>query len=274
MAIKGSIDSSRLESLNGMNFRMWQRHIIYVLTHEKTQYTLTSEKPDRVDLIDGEAKKMQEKWEEDDLMGSATLLHNMKDNIIPLFEGHEFAKEMIEALETKYGLRFDTHIQLLLDKYNCSRMNDGENVGEFVNQMELIAKELANAGHPVTDKMQVTTILNNLPLSWEHVVTSLTLSGKEVSMVSLLVLLVLEEERMKRGRHEGTSSNMMMAHTIPKLFKFLHLKASPKSSNKNGKVNPMVRVNLKEHVLSVEKLDTSKQNVQNSMTIKDKRKLQ
>jgi hypothetical protein len=178
MAIKGSIDSSRLESLNGMNFRMWKRHINYVLTHEKTQYTLTSEKPNQADLTDGEAKKKQEKWEENDLMARATLLHNMKDNIIPLFEGHESAKEMMEALEAKYGPRPDTHIQLLLDKYNCSHMSEGDNVGEFVNQMELIANELANAGHPVTDKMQVTTILNNLPLSWEYVVTSLTFSGK------------------------------------------------------------------------------------------------
>jgi hypothetical protein len=61
MAIKGNIDSSRLESLNGMNFRMWKRHIIYVLTHEKTQYTLTSDKPDRANLNDGEAKKKHEK---------------------------------------------------------------------------------------------------------------------------------------------------------------------------------------------------------------------
>ena len=74
---------------------------------------------------------------------------------------------------------------------------------------------MQNAGHLVTDKMQVTTTLNNLPLSWEYVVTSLTLSEKEVSMVSLPVLLILEEERIKRRRREGTSSNMMMAHTIP-----------------------------------------------------------
>jgi hypothetical protein len=94
-------------------------------------------------------------------------------------------------------------------------MSEGDYVREFVNQMELIAKELANVGHPVSNKMQVTTILNSLPLSWEHVVTSLTLSGKEVSMVSLPMLLVLEEERMKRKRREGTSSNLMMAHTIP-----------------------------------------------------------
>ena len=228
MAIKGSIDSSRLESLNGMNFRMWKRHIIYVLTHEKTQYTLTSEKPDRADLTYGEVKKKQEKWEEDDLMARATLLHNMKDNIIPLFEGHESAKQMMEALEAKYGPRSDTHMQLLLDKYNCSRMSETDNVGEFVNQMELIPKELANVSHLVTDKIQVTTILNRLPLSWEHVVTSLTLSRKEVSMVSLPVLLVLEEKRMKRRRHEGTSSNIMMAHTIPQTVQVSTFKGKPK----------------------------------------------
>jgi hypothetical protein len=36
-------------------------------------------------------------------MARATLLHNTKDNIIPLFESHESAKEMMEALEVKYG---------------------------------------------------------------------------------------------------------------------------------------------------------------------------
>jgi hypothetical protein len=39
--------------------------------------------------------------------------------------------------------------------------------------MELITKELAYADHPISDKMQVTIILNGLPLSWEHVITSL-----------------------------------------------------------------------------------------------------
>jgi hypothetical protein len=139
-------------------------------------------------------KKRHEKWVEDDLMARATLLHDMKDNIIPLFESHEFAKEMMETLETKYDPRSDTHIQLLLDKYNCARMSEGDYVGEFINQMELIAKEL------VLEKMQVTIILNNFPLSWEYVVTFLTLSGKEVSIVSLPTLLIIEEKRMKRRR--------------------------------------------------------------------------
>jgi hypothetical protein len=66
-------------------------------------------------------------------MARATLLHSMKDNIIPLFESQESAKEMMEALEAKYGPRSDTHIQLLLEKYNFSCVSEGDDVGKFVN---------------------------------------------------------------------------------------------------------------------------------------------
>jgi len=59
--------------------------------------------------------------------------------------------------------------------------------------MELIVKELANVGHPISNKMQLKTILNSLPLLWEHEVTSLTDSDKEISIISLLIFLVLEE---------------------------------------------------------------------------------
>jgi hypothetical protein len=54
------------------------------------------------------------------------MLHHMKDNIIPLFEERPTAKEMMDALETKYGCRSDTQIQLLLDKFNNTKMNEGD----------------------------------------------------------------------------------------------------------------------------------------------------
>jgi hypothetical protein len=192
---------------------MWKRKISYVLTHEKLLYTLNSIKPELDGQQDRVIIKKQEKWLEDDLLARATLLHNMKSNIIPLFEEHNSAKDMMEALENKYGPRSDTHIQWLLNKYNNSRMEENNYVGDYVNQVKLIAKELSNAGHPASDKMQVTIILNSLPLSWEYVVTSLTLSIKDIFMTSLPVLLVLEEERMKRRQKERRATNLLMAQT-------------------------------------------------------------
>jgi hypothetical protein len=109
MAIKGGIDASKVENLNGINFRMWKRKISYVLTHEKLLYTLNSVKPELDGENDSEIIKKQEKFIEDDLMTKATLLHNMKNNIIPLFEEYDTVKSMMEALDQKYGPQSDTH---------------------------------------------------------------------------------------------------------------------------------------------------------------------
>ena len=104
----------------------------------------------------------------------------MKVNIIPLFEERPTVKEMMDALETKYGCRSDTHIQLLLDKFNNIKMNEDDIVGDHVNQLELITKALADAGHTLSDKMQVTVVLNSFPPSWDHVVTSLCIRAKNL----------------------------------------------------------------------------------------------
>ncbi|KAK9989463.1 hypothetical protein SO802_029702 [Lithocarpus litseifolius] len=197
MTIKTSFDSNRIEILNGINFQSWKRRIKYLLTYERTLYTLSTTKPIPINKKDNEEIKTKDNWEVDDSLTKTSMLHHMKDNIIPLFEDKETTKELMVALEAKYGPRSDTHVQLLLDKFNSTRMSEGDYIGDHINTMELLAKELGDTDNPVSDKMQVTTILNSLPPSWDHIVTTLTHSGKEVTMISLPVLLVLEEGRMK-----------------------------------------------------------------------------
>ena len=155
------------------------------------------------------------------------MLHHMKDNVIPLFEERPTAKDMMDTLETKYRCRSDTQIRLLLDKFNNIKMNEGDVVGDHVNQLELIAKELVDVGHTLSDKIQVTIVLNSLPPSWDHIVISLTHLGKELTMTTLFVLLILEEDKMKRRKRDDASSSLMMAQSShatqfkPK-YKFKH----------------------------------------------------
>jgi hypothetical protein len=58
----------------------------------KTLYTLAS-------IFKTHNIKKQEKWLDDDLMAIATILHNMKYNIIHLFEEHETTKRMMKTLD-------------------------------------------------------------------------------------------------------------------------------------------------------------------------------
>jgi hypothetical protein len=92
MVTKNSLDSSRISVLNGINYRAWRCHISYLLTHDKTLYILSTTKPDQSD--DQETKKSRKKWDEDDTLAKVSMLHHMKDNIIPLFEERPTEKKL------------------------------------------------------------------------------------------------------------------------------------------------------------------------------------
>ena len=62
-------------------------------------------------------------------------------------------------------------------------MTEGINkVVEHVHQMELLAKDLSDAGHPLSNKIQVTTIANSVPNSWDHVMTTIAKIHVYISM--------------------------------------------------------------------------------------------
>lgn len=103
----------------------------------RTLYTSSTIKPVPIDKNDNEEIKFKDKWEVDDSLAKVFMLHHMEDNIIPLFEVKEIAKRLMEALETKYRPRSDTHVQLLLDKkkFSSTHMNEGDYIGDCINTM-------------------------------------------------------------------------------------------------------------------------------------------
>lgn len=82
-------------------------------------------------------------------------------------------------------------------------MKETDDVGDHIVQIQLIAKELYDDGHPITDKMQVTTIINSFPPFWHHFITSLIHRRNNVTMSCLLLFLVLEGKRKKRRKRES-----------------------------------------------------------------------
>lgn len=204
MASKSKSENIKIERLNNINHRIWKRRITYLLTHEKTLYTLKTDKPSA-------ASRNFVKWEEDNALAIATILNHMEDDLIPLYEGYDTAKEIMDVLDEKYGPKSQTYIQLLLEKYNGSRMNENDDMVDHITKMEVLAKDLSNAGHPIPDKMQVSTLLNSLPKSWDHVVTSLTYGQKELSMNNLPAILAVEKVRMNKRKKENGRGNLLIA---------------------------------------------------------------
>ncbi|KAK0606530.1 hypothetical protein LWI29_000218 [Acer saccharum] len=139
----------------------------------------------------------------------------MQDELIPLYEGFDTARKIMDMLEDKYGPKSETYIQLLLEQFNALKMSENDSMVDHILKLEIIAKDLSNAGHEISDKMQVSTLSNSLPESWDHVVTSLTYGQKDLSMVTLPALLAVEEVRMKRRKKNN--GNLLMAEDSNKV---------------------------------------------------------
>ena len=101
-----------------------------------------------------------------------------------MFEDKETAKGLIEVLEPKYGPKFDTHVQLLLDKFNSTSINEGDYIGGRINIVELLAKELVDADNSVSYKIQVITVLNSPQPSWDHIITTLRVFTSKMLLIT------------------------------------------------------------------------------------------
>ena len=51
-------------------------------------------------------------------------------------------------------------------------MEERNDAVNHINNMALLAKELSFLGNTISDKMQVSIVVNSLPPSWDSVVTS------------------------------------------------------------------------------------------------------
>ena len=97
------------------------------------------------------------KWEEDNALRKVTILNNMQDDLIPLYEGHDIAKEIMDLLENKYRPNFETYIQLQLAKFNGLRMSENDSVVDYIMKLEILKNDLSNAEYSILEKKNAST---------------------------------------------------------------------------------------------------------------------
>ena len=102
------------------------------------------------------------KWEEHNALRKVTILNNMQDDLIPLYKGHDIAKEIMDLLENKYRPNFETYIQLQLAKFNGLRISKNDSVVDYIMKLEILKNDLSNA-YSILKKMQVLVLFNSLP---------------------------------------------------------------------------------------------------------------
>ena len=207
-----SQELSKIEKLNGANHSVWKHRIRHILFLDKVEYVIDIGIPTPPpENSNAATKRMYKKHLEDDKTTRNILLKFMEPDIEILFEEYTHAKTMFDAIIEAYRASSETCIQLLIERFNGTMMNESDNVIEHVNKMLVIAKELIVLGNPILDKMQMSTILHSLPDSWDSVVVALKYSATLVNMKNLPTLLGIEAER--RNKKNTSKSLLTIAST-------------------------------------------------------------
>ncbi|XP_031493236.1 uncharacterized protein LOC116259513 [Nymphaea colorata] len=171
----GASELAKTEKLSGNNFHAWKRRIMLALTLERLIYVINKPFPTLGDKPTDEEKKEYEAFENDDLMARTIMLTFMEDDLIRVFEDCPTAKDMLDSISSKFNTTTTMHVQLLLEQYTSYKMKESDKVVDHVNKMLVMAKDLAVVGNVISDNMQICTILNSLPSSWDMAVTALSL---------------------------------------------------------------------------------------------------
>ena len=152
---------SKTKKLNGTKFSTWKRRTKHVLFQDKVEYTLETPMPDDPGPNFNAANtRMYQRFLDDNKLARDDMLTFMEPDVEMLFEEHKIAKVTFDAISATYSSSSEFYVQMLIEKYNSSKMLDSESVVDHINKMAVIAKELATLGNLIPERMQVSTTLS------------------------------------------------------------------------------------------------------------------
>lgn len=95
-------DFMNLERFDGVNFCRWQKKMHFLLTTLNVAYVLTTPYPEEKEDETLAEQRTRTKWENDDYICKGHILNALGDSLFDVYQYVETAKELWDALETKY----------------------------------------------------------------------------------------------------------------------------------------------------------------------------
>ena len=160
-------------NLDGCNFTVWKRKIMYLLVVENIDYitdTPEPEEPKKDATAEEKSEYMleYENWAKDNKKARVFMLGSMSDSLAAEYESERNAQKIMGRLEKDFGDISLVKVLSLVNRFLSTKMNEGASVNEHINKLSVLGEELKIAGYPFQEEVQVMVVLNSLPNSWEQ----------------------------------------------------------------------------------------------------------
>ncbi|CAM8905735.1 unnamed protein product [Rhodiola kirilowii] len=214
-SIRETANFGKLKKFEGVNFRRWQKKMHFLLTSLKVVHVLSTPIPDADENGPLDAIRKKSKWENDDYICRGHILNGMADNLFDVYQNVESAKELWDALETKYMREDASSKKFLVSNFNSYKMVDSRPVPEQFNELTRILGQFAHYNMKMDDSIAVSSIIDKLPPLWKDFKHKLKHNKKEMSLEELGGELQTEEsiriqeEANKKDTIESSSVHMV-----------------------------------------------------------------
>ena len=200
LSSKAILDLSKLEPLDGHNYRRWalkiqmffeQLEIDYVLFKDPPMPSV-EQSPPNPQAVKTNEERIQ-KYEKDNKTARCHLLNHMTNTLFDLFMIHRSAKAIWAALESKYGGDDAGMKKYVVGKWLQFTLQDDKPIMDQVHVYENLCADVINEGMGLNDIFLANVLLEKFPPSWSEYRNHLKHKKKDLSLKDLVGHIRTEE---------------------------------------------------------------------------------
>ena len=227
-------DMSKIEPLDGSNYRRWSQKLLILFEALEVDYVLFEDPPADVNAsesstpetpatpvvtpLPAETKKADEeakkKYEKDNKTARGHLLTHMADNLFDLFINQKSAKTIWDTLLKRYGDDDAGRKKYVVGNWLRFQMMDDKPIMEQIHEYENIVGDILNEGMKMCEILQANVLLEKFPPSWSDYRNQLKHKKRDLSLQELINHMKTEEANRLKDKHVLHSVNSVNANVV------------------------------------------------------------
>ncbi|XP_074318317.1 uncharacterized protein LOC141655122 [Silene latifolia] len=185
---------SKMELLDGKNYRRWSEKILFYFLQYEIEYVLFQEPQSTEESSSSEIVKPDPKAVKDNNTVRGVMLHYMVDNLFDIYCKTKTAKRIWDALETKYGTDDFGTKKYVVARWLKFQVTDGKPIMDQIHEYENMVSEILGEGMVLCEYMQANALIEKLPSpSWDEYKKHLRHKKKDMKLQELIGHIKIED---------------------------------------------------------------------------------
>lgn len=213
-------DLSKLEALDGSNYKRWAQRLLIFFEQLEIDYVLHENCPERPTASeanpnpDDNLEEKIKKYEKANKLVRGHLLSNMTNVLFDLFISNKSAKAIWETLEKKYGTDDAGKKKYATGKWLQFKMVDDKPIMNQVHEYENLVADILTEGMKMCDVLQANVLIEKLHDTWSNYRNHLRHKKKDMSLEELVSHMKIEEANRLKDKFSSPNELSVKANIV------------------------------------------------------------